>query len=226
MDRETRRIQNTKQPSMEFQGKPSLNNMVEGQFAVEKQSNSQLAIYRKKFGQMWKSYMSSNGDQIVDRQLTANSLKYTNRFIDYRYFIHNFEEDITTREYYLPWAGTGEADEMSHATTGFLAPFKMTLKKIMIRCDNLNGSDDIVIKVEKEDADSTEDTVATATYDVSEMGSISSYNSFELNISDFDNTPTIEAGKKAGLSIQANSDITDSIAHFWITSVWRIEVTV
>ena len=44
MDRDTRKIQNTKQPSMEFIGKPSLNNMLEGQFAVEKQSNIQRYI--------------------------------------------------------------------------------------------------------------------------------------------------------------------------------------
>jgi len=71
MNRETRRIQNTKQPSMEFQGKPSLNNMAEGQFAIEKQSNSQLAIYRKKFGRLWKSYMSSDGDEYVKRNLNV-----------------------------------------------------------------------------------------------------------------------------------------------------------
>ena len=34
MDRDTRRIQNTKQPSLEFTGKPSLNNMIEGQMAI------------------------------------------------------------------------------------------------------------------------------------------------------------------------------------------------
>ena len=67
MNRDTRRIQNTKQDSVEFQGKPSLNGMIEGQIAIEKKSNSQLAIYRKKFGQLWKSYMSNNGDQYVDR---------------------------------------------------------------------------------------------------------------------------------------------------------------
>ena len=69
MDRDTRRIQNTKQPSLEFTGKPSLNNMIEGQMAIQKKSNSQLAIYRKKFGQLWKSLMSSNGDQLVERNL-------------------------------------------------------------------------------------------------------------------------------------------------------------
>ena len=74
MDRETRRIQNTKQSSLEFVGKPSLHNMLEGQFAVEKQSNSQLGIYRKKFGQLWKSLMSNNGDQVVERHLNVSGI--------------------------------------------------------------------------------------------------------------------------------------------------------
>ena len=74
MDRETRRIQNTKQSSLEFVGKPSLHNMLEGQFAVEKQSNSQLGIYRKKFGQIWKSLMSNNGDQVVERHLNVSGI--------------------------------------------------------------------------------------------------------------------------------------------------------
>lgn len=71
MDRDTRRIQNTKQPSLEFTGKPSLSSMIEGQMAIQKKSNSQLAIYRKKFGQLWKSLMSNNGDQIVERNLNV-----------------------------------------------------------------------------------------------------------------------------------------------------------
>jgi hypothetical protein len=100
------------------------------------------------------------------------------------------------------------------------------LKKIMLRCDHLNASDDIVIRVEKQDDDATEDVVATATYDVSEAGAVSNYNNFELHTSDFDNSPTIVAGKKVGISIQANSDITDSTAHFWITSVWKTYIEI
>ena len=89
-DRDLRKLINTKQESMEFQGIPSTNGMVDGQTALQKKSNSQLAIYRKKFGKIWKSYMSSDGNQYVDKKLTTNTLKYTNRFIDYRVFLHNF----------------------------------------------------------------------------------------------------------------------------------------
>tara|TARA_R100001082_G_scaffold35187_1_gene18263 strand:+ start:8803 stop:9381 length:579 start_codon:yes stop_codon:yes gene_type:complete len=69
LDRNVRRLINTKQDSLEFKGVPSSNSLLDGQTAVQKESNSQLAIYRKKFGKIWKSYMSSNGNQFVDRDL-------------------------------------------------------------------------------------------------------------------------------------------------------------
>lgn len=47
LDRDIRKLINTKQSSVEFQGKPSLNGMVDGQVAIEKKSNSQIALYRK-----------------------------------------------------------------------------------------------------------------------------------------------------------------------------------
>ena len=44
-DRDFRKLVNTKQNSIEFLGKPSLHGMVDGQMAIEKKSNSQLALY-------------------------------------------------------------------------------------------------------------------------------------------------------------------------------------
>ena len=70
-DRDLRNLMNTKQESMEFTGIPSTNGMVEGQTAIQKKSNNQLAIYRKKFGKLWKSYMSSDGNEYVDRNLNV-----------------------------------------------------------------------------------------------------------------------------------------------------------
>ena len=44
-EREMRKIINTKQGSIEFSGKPSVNGMLDCQIAIEKKSNSQLALY-------------------------------------------------------------------------------------------------------------------------------------------------------------------------------------
>jgi hypothetical protein len=227
MDRVARSIQNKKQNKIVLtQIQPSVNSMREGEELLYNHSNGMLDRYRKQNGRLWSSNMTNNGNMLVDKKLTVGALEYKNSFVHYKTFIHNFEEDIRAGKYYIPFAGTGEQASMDLSTSGFITPYTMTLKKIMLRCDHLNASDDIVIRVEKQDDDATEDVVATATYDVSEAGAVSNYNNFELHTSDFDNSPTIVAGKKVGISIQANSDITDSTAHFWITSVWKTYIEI
>jgi len=68
-ERDIRKVINTKQSTVEFNGIPSPASMVDGQVALHKKNNSLLALYRKKFGKLWKTYLSANGDQIVDRDL-------------------------------------------------------------------------------------------------------------------------------------------------------------
>jgi|TARA_R100000388_G_scaffold22688_1_gene17261 hypothetical protein len=225
MDRDTRRIQNTKQTSVEFQGKPSLNGMVEGQIAIEKKSNSQLAIYRKKFGQLWKSYMSNNGDQYVDRTLTANTLKYSHKFIDYRTFIHNFSDNIGTDVILLPWQGTEEQANMDNATSAFLTPYTITCQKILFRPESLAGTTtaDITFTIHRQDdGDTNTDTVARFTY----TPTLASNTLLTVNESEFNNSPKVEAGSKVGISIAANSDPAGGTIDYYITSVWRVEVEI
>jgi len=71
-DRELRRLLNTKQDAVEFKGEPSISGMADGQIAITKSNNSQLAVHRKKYGKIWKSYMSHNGDQYIERNLKVN----------------------------------------------------------------------------------------------------------------------------------------------------------
>ena len=225
-DRDLRKLISTKQESMEFQGIPSTNGMVDGQTAIQKKSNSQLAIYRKKFGKIWKSYMSSDGNQYVDKTLTTNTLKYTNRFIDYRVFLHNFYDTIGTSKVYIPWWGTAESSSMADYRVGFITPFKMTLHKIILRCATINTSTDIAVNIEQTGNNDTTAIVATATYDVSEVGAIQSNTNFELKMADFTRAPTVEAGIKTGISIDAVSSPTTGDEDWWVTSVWRVEVII
>ena len=228
MDRISRQIANSKQDRIEIvKSQPSAATLREGQEVMYITRDNRLARYRKEQGRLWVSYMSSDGNQIVDKTLTTNTLEYTNKFIDYKFFMHNFEDDIATTKHYLPWWGTTESSTgMDDHRVGFVTPFRMTLHKIIIRADNVTASDDVTIRVEKQDADNTEDIVATATYDVSAVGALADDTNFELNKIDFDNNPVIEAGKLCGLSIQAAGDIVGSNHDWYITSVWRVEVVI
>ena len=73
-DRDIRKLINTKQSSIDFKGIPSNSNMLEGQIALHKKNNSLLALYRKKFGKLWKTYLSSDGNQIIDKNLNVGGI--------------------------------------------------------------------------------------------------------------------------------------------------------
>jgi hypothetical protein len=224
-DRDMRKLSNTKQNSIEFQGKPSIHGMVDGQFAIEKQSNSQLAFYRKKYGKLWKSYMSSDGNQYVDKILTTNTLKYTNKFIDYRIFTHNFTDDLPATLIYVPWNGPGEQTALLEPRSGYLSPFKMTCHKILFRTPAMDtAATDIVFGIDKIDSgDATRDAVCT--FDAT--SSWADNTNFTINQSDWTATPSIGVGDVVGISIQAdNTNIVTSEKHFFMTSIWRIEVVI
>ena len=221
MSRDTRRLMNSVEPPQSFSDGAPASSLQEGGTMVSL-DKGKLSIRRKHKGIVFKSYMSRDGNEFVDKKLTTSELEYKRKFVDYRVFIHNFNVDIATNKYYLPWGDSFEQTSMDKQSTGFITPFKMTLHKIIIRPDNVTASADVTIRVEKEDeGDNTEDVIATAIYDVSEAGAIQDDTNFELKKSDFDNDPTIESGKLAGLSIQAASDIVGSAHSWFVTSVWK-----
>ena len=221
-DRDIRKIMNSSAPSINTDGSVS-RSIPEGSTNFVLSNNKQLAMFKKHKGRLWKTYLTKDGNQYVDKTLTANTLKYTNKFIDYRFFLHNFNRDIGTAEFFLPWVGPTEDTDMDDARRSFLVPFNMTLNTILIRPETLSDTTaDIRIKVKKEDNDLTVDTVATATYETDDLAS-NTY--FKLNESDFDNAPTVEAGDKVGLTILSGADPSGTI-DWYITSVWKVEVTI
>mgnify|MGYP003627877043 FL=1 len=223
-DRDMRKLANTKQSSIEFQGKPSIHGMLDGQVAIEKQSNSQLALYRKKYGKLWKSYMSSNGDQYVDKTLSVNTLKYTNKFIDYRSFSHNFYDDLDANEHFLPWGNVNELTSL-RPDVGYLVPFNMTCHKLIFKVPDLDdNTDNILFTIKKiDDGDDTIDSVCTYTYSTTFVDNTS----ITINRSDWSATPSVETGDVVAISITAShADIVTSAKNFFITSVWRVEVVI
>ena len=91
--REISRIMNTKQDSIESSEISSLHGMSDGQISISKNPNKPLAIYRKKFGRLWKSYMSSDGNEIVDKNLSVGGNLNVRGHISgnqFMMFCHNF----------------------------------------------------------------------------------------------------------------------------------------
>lgn len=225
-ERDTRKLINTKQASVEFQGTPSIQGMVDGQIAIKKKSNSQLALYRKQFGKLFHSFMTSDGNQIVEKKLTTNDLEYKHKFIDYRMFSHNFSENLSTAERFLPWVGPTDSTGMDDARNSLLVPFDMTCHRILFRPETLTSdptSANLTFTVvRQDDGDANVDTVATFQYTTD---NISNDTFLTINESDFNNQPKVETGMKVGIKIQFDGDPASTI-DYYITSVWRVEVEI
>ena len=163
------------------------------------------------------------GSLQVNRGLITNDLQYKRKFIDYRYIIHNFSRDIGTDEIYIPWFGVGENVSMDYVSSAMLAPFKMTLYKFYIRPATLTGATaDLALSLDKQDdGDVTVDSIATFTYTTT----LASNTLITINQSDWSADPVVEAGDKVGISIDASIDPSGTII-WYITSVWKVEVTV
>jgi hypothetical protein len=82
MDRDTRNILNLKQPNLFSHGAVSIDGMSDGQITISKGSNQQTALSLKKDGRIYKTNMSSNGNQYVDKDLKVNgSINLSNKLI-------------------------------------------------------------------------------------------------------------------------------------------------
>ncbi len=68
-ERQIRKLFNTKQDIIEFKGIPSKDSIGDGQIAFAKDPTGRLTLFRKAYGKLWKTYMTYDGDQVVDRNL-------------------------------------------------------------------------------------------------------------------------------------------------------------
>ena len=73
MDRDTRNILNLKQPNLFSHGEVSIDGMSDGQITINKGSNQQTALSLKKDGRIYKTNMSSDGNEYVDRNITIKN---------------------------------------------------------------------------------------------------------------------------------------------------------
>jgi len=225
MIREARRTQNSKQDKIQVvKSQPSVNSLREGQEAIYLSKSNRLERYRKEKGRLWVSYMDTDNNYTVNKDLNVGgnlNVKGHIVGIQYQLFMHNFSDNMDTAKVYLPWTTTSEGGDMNAAQRSLLTPFKMTLNKLYFRPETLSDETaNFTFGLDKQDdGDTTVDSIATFTYEPT----LSSNTMITVSKSDFNNTPTIEAGKKAGLFVQANPDPSGSI-DWYVTSVWEVEI--
>ena len=227
MIREARRTQNSKQDKIQVvKSQPSVNSLREGQEAIYIAKSNRLERYRKEKGRLWVSYMDTDNNYTVNKDLNVGGnldVKGHILGIQYHFIIHNFTDNLNTDKHYLPWSTSSEGSDMNSAQRSLLTPFKMTLHKLYFRPETLDdGTANFTFGLDKQDdGDATVDSIATFPYEAT----LSSDTMITVNKSDWNNTPTIEAGKKAGLFVQASSDPDASGAiDYYVTSVWEVEI--
>ena len=204
---------------------PSVDGMSDGQIVISEGSNKQPSLSLKRHGRVYKTYLSADGNQYVDKTLRTNTLEYTHKFIDYRVFKHSFTDDLPGSKMYIPWQGTGEQTTLLNSTSGYLTPFNMTCHKLMFRTPDVDvtSSRNIIFAIEKIDGEDTGNSIdSVCTYTES---SLVDNTNFTISQSDWSANPAVDAGELVGISMTpSNNDIIASEKHFHITSLWRVEV--
>ena len=223
---------------------PSLESLSDGQIVFAMEPNKGVCMYTRQAGQIWLTEFNNKrsvkaldnikvrGDSTFDRKLTANTLEARNlsytKFTDYRIFGHNFKYDLTTASIFLPWQTAAEntGPDMDDDRNALLVPFRMTLYKLLFRCDRLTTyTANITFSLVKQDErDQVEDTIASYRY----IGGLTEDGTHIINSSDWIlepsyDSPTVEVGNKVGLKMTPETDPAGDIS-WYITSVWKIEV--
>jgi len=70
--REERKINNAKQEKISIADRPpAVNSMAEGEIVMAKLPNKQLGMFVKYKGILWRTYLSPDGNEVVDKSLTV-----------------------------------------------------------------------------------------------------------------------------------------------------------
>lgn len=225
---------------------PSRNSLKEGQIVVAKDPKKGLSMFVKSGADIYSIPLSATNKENVFDSMTINgnarinnklisdtidvrNLSYT-KFTDYRTFQHNFRGDIGTDEVYIPW-GSHDENVNPRGSVSYLAPFKMTFYKLLLRPeDGINASADYTFKIKIAKIGSGS-LYEVGTYQLRNEAISSTTDENYFTIYDYNfliNAPfddlSLDVGQKVYISIQANNDPTSSDLTWNMTSVWKVEV--
>ena len=203
-DRNIRRLINNKEDSINIQNSASLNSIADGQISMSKNPKKPLAIYRKKFGRLWKSYMSADGNDIVDKNLKVGSdVNVDGTIYGNQIYWHSHNYTSTeTGKHYLGW-GRATALTSISASHKFIAPYDGRLLKILARTESAGGSS--VMGFHKA-SNTTTDPSGTATEEIT-VNMSAADTTYEFK---FTATSKFNKGDVIALSIDPTNALNDS----------------
>ena len=209
---------------------PSASSMKNGQIVFARNSKG-VAMYTKQGSQLFHTQFNSSSNvdktfnKITPNIVEARDLSYT-KFTDYRKFQHSFSHDINDDKHYLPWGSTDIGDNVRTFTT-YLAPFKMTFHKLLVRPATLTATANYAFTIEIA-KDGSANAYELGSYTHRNVLLTDDETHFVINGSDFFiNAPydslSADIGQKVAITMRADADPTGS-TYWTITSVWKIEV--
>ena len=214
-NRDIRRIINSKQDSLESTGNLSISSMADGQLSISKSSSELLSISKKKYGRLYKSYLSSSGNQVIDKNLTIGGNLNVKGTINNEVMIFYHPFNATgTGKVYLPWSSISEASSINYYNN-LIAPYSGRLLKVVARSEEALGSTAIGFHKASDETESPS-TTATETITVDMSADDTSYTF------DFTKTSSFDSGDVVAVSIDPSNTPNDSR----VTSVWLFNILI
>ena len=214
-NRDIRRIINSKQDSLESTGNLSISSMADGQLSISKSSSELLSISKKKYGRLYKSYLSSSGNQVIDKNLTIGGNLNVKGTINKEVMIFYHPFNATgTGKVYLPWSSISEASSINYYNN-LIAPYSGRLLKVVARSAEALGNTAIGFH-KASDGTESPSTTATETITVDMSADDTSYTF------DFTKTSSFDSGDVVAVSIDPSNTPNDSR----VTSVWLFNILI
>jgi|3_EtaG_2_1085321.scaffolds.fasta_scaffold17538_2 hypothetical protein len=137
-------------------------------------------------------------------------------------FCHNSKSDLDIDEYYLPWSDDTDSTSAGNRTA-YQTMYDMTLKKFSIRMGSVQAPHTLTLKLERVSDGTTftagnSSTIAEA--DIIHDGT--DHKVFSCVETDFNNTPRVNAGELAILTLQANVDPQSASNELYMSSMWTL----
>ena len=214
-NRDIRRIITSKQDTLESTGNLSISSMADGQLSISKSSSELLSISKKKYGRLYKSYLSSSCNKVIDKNLTIGGNLNVKGTINKEVMIFYHPFNATgTGKVYLPWSSISEASSINYYNN-LIAPYSGRLLKVVARSEEALGSTAIGFHKASDETESPS-TTATETITVDMSADDTSYTF------DFTKTSSFDSGDVVAVSIDPSNTPNDSR----VTSVWLFNILI